>query len=164
MTFPDSKILWGVLIYIVCNVAGDLMLSHGMRQMGPVAGGHPAGLLHLLQHVVTTPPVLMGTALQAVGFGTFLGLLSEADLSLVVPAGAGTYVLIALLSRWVLHETVPPQRWMGVLLVTVGVALVLSCRDTRSAATADCDPAGTVAMTADTEAYSPRPLSGQPAE
>jgi drug/metabolite transporter (DMT)-like permease len=129
MTFAESRLLLSVFFYIGCNVAGDLTLSHGLRQMGPFAGAHPAGLLHFLEQVATTPAVIVGTALEAGAYAIFLSMLSEADLSLVVPAGAGTYVLITLLSRWLLHESVPPQRWLGVFLVTVGVALVLSSKE-----------------------------------
>jgi hypothetical protein len=162
MTIPDSRTLLIVLGWIGCNVAGDLMLSHGMRQIGPVTGFHPTGLLRFLQQVAATPPVLVGTALEAVAYGTFLALLSGADLSVVVPAGAGTYIhhhraVVALGAA----RGGPAQRWMGVFLVTVGVALVLSSRDARSAAAAGPASAGVAAATAHPEAYSPGQLPGR---
>src|SRR5207245_2154529 len=122
----DWKTVMGVLVYIGCGMAGDLLLSHGMRQMDPLTGLQWSELLRFLRYIVTTPAVVAGTALMAVGYGAFLGLLTRTDLSVVVPSGAGSYLFVTLLSRWVLREAIPPQRWLGVLLVTVGVALVLS--------------------------------------
>jgi drug/metabolite transporter (DMT)-like permease len=53
-----------------------------------------------------------------------LALLSWADVSVVVPATALTYVVAALGAKYLLNEKVAPLRWAGVLLVCIGVALI----------------------------------------
>lgn len=161
MTIPDTRLLLSVFLYIGFSVVGDLALSNGLRQVGPFSVAHSAGVLRLLQQVATTPAVIAGTALEAGAYGIFLSMLSEADLSLVVPAGAGTYILIALFSRWLLNETIPPQRWLGVFLVTLGVALVLSSKHTRTVPATAPQDAALVAATAATAAGSPGPLAEQ---
>jgi drug/metabolite transporter (DMT)-like permease len=97
-----------VLLYMVCGATGDLMLSYGMKQ-DPTA----------YQWVAA------GTAVLGIGYGIMLGLLKDVPLSVVVPAGAGSYLLIAALSRVVLNEAVPPLRWAGTILVSCGVAMVM---------------------------------------
>ncbi|MGH9600851.1 MAG: EamA family transporter, partial [Terriglobales bacterium] len=57
-------------------------------------------------------------------FAVYLTALSWADLTYVLPATAIGYVLIALLSVWLLNETVTPMRWLGILLVSAGVGFV----------------------------------------
>jgi len=52
-------------------------------------------------------------------------LLSWAPLSVVIPASAGTYVVGTFGAKYVLREQVSPKRWMGVVMVCIGVALVL---------------------------------------
>jgi drug/metabolite transporter (DMT)-like permease len=51
-------------------------------------------------------------------------VLSRTSLSFAYPFAAITYILIVLFDRFVLDETVPPLRWMGVALIAVGIVLV----------------------------------------
>jgi len=51
-------------------------------------------------------------------------VLSWADYSYVMPAGAFGYAVLTLAAVVFLHETVSPKRWIGVLLICVGVLLV----------------------------------------
>jgi uncharacterized membrane protein len=51
-------------------------------------------------------------------------VLSWADYSYVMPAGAFGYALLTLLAVQFLHESVSPRRWAGVVLICVGVLLV----------------------------------------
>jgi len=50
--------------------------------------------------------------------------LSWADLTFVMPATAFGYVVIALLSRFWLHEHLSIYRWIGILLITSAVGFV----------------------------------------
>lgn len=125
MLHVEGRTAAAVLVFIICNAAGDLILSQGMRQMGPFPGLGPSGLLRFMQYIVTAPKILAGTALLTVGFASFLAVLSWADVSIVVPASAGTHLIVTLLARYLLHEQVPAQRWTGVFIVMVGIGLVL---------------------------------------
>jgi drug/metabolite transporter (DMT)-like permease len=53
-----------------------------------------------------------------------LALLSWADASLVVPATALSYVSGAFGAKFFLREKIEPVRWIGVILVCAGVALL----------------------------------------
>jgi drug/metabolite transporter (DMT)-like permease len=97
-----------VLVYVLTGAAGDLMLTYGMRQ-----------------HPVSAYWVGIALACFAASYGIFLGLLRELPLSVVVPAGAGSYLVITLLSQVLLREPVSPLRWAGTALVSTGVALVM---------------------------------------
>jgi uncharacterized membrane protein len=50
--------------------------------------------------------------------------VSWADYSYVMPAGALGYAVQTLLAVVVLHEAVGGRRWVGVVLIVVGVLLV----------------------------------------
>ena len=106
-----TKTICLVLLYMACGATGDLMLGYGRNP-----GLHAA---HPWMWVV------LGTTSLGIGYGIFLGLLKDVPLSVVVPAGAGSYIVIAALSRMVLHEPVSLQRWVGTLLVSVGVSMVM---------------------------------------
>jgi uncharacterized membrane protein len=51
-------------------------------------------------------------------------VLSWADYSYVMPAGAFGYALLTFFAVVFLHEAVSPRRWVGVVLICVGVLLV----------------------------------------
>ena len=57
-------------------------------------------------------------------FASYLTALSWADLTFVLPATAFGNVIVALLSRFWLHEPISAARWAGILLITLGVGFV----------------------------------------
>ena len=60
-----------------------------------------------------------------IGFtASYMMLMSWADYSYVMPAGAFGYALLTFLAVVFLHESVSPRRWIGVFLICVGVLVV----------------------------------------
>jgi uncharacterized membrane protein len=53
-----------------------------------------------------------------------MALLSWADLSYVLPVTSVGYVLVAVIGRVFLHESISVTRWAGIVLIMAGVALV----------------------------------------
>jgi len=66
----------------------------------------------------------LAIGLLSMGFFSLLALLFWADVSFVIPATASTYVVGGLGARFPLGERLSPARWAGIVLVSVGVALV----------------------------------------
>lgn len=88
--------------------------------MPAISLAHPATLIA----AVFTPWVAAGIALLICFFASYLTALSWADLTFVLPATAFGNVIVELLSRFWLHENVSFQRWLGVVLITLGVGFV----------------------------------------
>src|SRR5260370_12569021 len=55
---------------------------------------------------------------------SYMTVLSWEDYSYVMPAGAFGYALLTLMAVVFLHETVSARRWIGVVLICLGVLLV----------------------------------------
>ena len=66
----------------------------------------------------------LGLLFMTVAFFALLGMLSLENVSFVVPATALSYAVGALGGQMFLGERVTLTRWIGVLLVCLGVALV----------------------------------------
>jgi drug/metabolite transporter (DMT)-like permease len=112
-----------ILAMVACANAGDLMLKRGMTKIGAVPLSL-AGLQHAFLLTVTSATIWIAI-LFLIGFTvSYMVLMSWADYSYVMPAGAFGYALLTLLAVLVLHESVSPRRWLGVLLICVGVLLV----------------------------------------
>ncbi len=99
---------------------GDALLSRGMTQIGPVDLHH----LLLLFHALSNLNVVLGIVLLIGFFASYMSALSWADLTFVMPATAFGNVVIALLSRFFLHEHLSLSRWIGILLITSAVGFV----------------------------------------
>lgn len=111
-----------IVAVIVGNVAGNALLSRGLNQ-------HSARLSTSFTHyvyAVLNPWVLGGVVLLACWMIANLSLLSRADLSYALPVtGSVSYMLIALVGHFFLHERIPLSHWMGVAVITAGVVLVI---------------------------------------
>jgi uncharacterized membrane protein len=104
----------------ICAPLGDTCLSRGMTHMPSISLAHPGALIA----AVFTPWIASGIALLIAFFASYLTALSWADLTFVLPTTALGNVIVALLSRFWLHETISLERWAGIVLITLGVGFV----------------------------------------
>jgi uncharacterized membrane protein len=117
------KTLVMVLAMVVCANAGDLLLKRGMSQVGSVPlTAH--GVAQAFWLTVTNGIIWTGIFFLIGFMVSYMTVLSWADYSYVMPAGAFGYALLTFLAVVFLHESVSPRRWGGVVLICVGVLLV----------------------------------------
>lgn len=117
MTFRKYLILFAVAIFAAC---GDVSLARGMKASGAITAANWDRLFAALWN----PWVLTGIGLLLLFMCSYLTALSWADLTYVLPATAISYVLMALLGKFFLHENVTVWRWLGIALITAGVGVV----------------------------------------
>jgi drug/metabolite transporter (DMT)-like permease len=118
-TLTPQRYLILLAVMLTASV-GDTLLSHGMTQVGPVSLHH----LGMLFVALKNPWVISGIVLLIGFFSSYLTALSWADLTFVLPSTAFGYVVVALLSRFWLHETISVYRWLGIVLIVCGVGFV----------------------------------------
>lgn len=112
---------WMILALVALSAPlGDTCLSRGMTHLPPISLAHPATLIA----AVFTPWIAAGITLLIGFFASYLTALSWADLTFVLPATAFGNVIVALLSKFWLHEPISLERWAGIVLITVGVGFV----------------------------------------
>ena len=117
------KTLVMVLAMVVCANVGDLMLKRGMSQIGAVLLSM-SGLEHAFLLTISNGTIWIGILFLSGFMLSYMTVLSWADYSYVMPAGAFGYALLTLLAVVFLHESVSPRRWIGVVMICVGVLLV----------------------------------------
>jgi drug/metabolite transporter (DMT)-like permease len=111
-------------LMVIAGASGDVLLSHGMKQVGQLAGWSLSQLYDFLYTAFTNPVVWLGILCLIGYFVAYALVLSWADFSYVLPASALTYVLVPLLARFFLTEQVSVLRWAGVACIFFGVAIV----------------------------------------
>jgi transporter family protein len=120
MSSSSARILLIMFAAVLALSTGETFLSKGMRQVGHA----PRGWMGQAVAVLHNGWVWAGCALLVLHVGLYMAALRDADLSFVLPLTAASYPLAAILAQFVLHETVDPIRWVGTILITVGVAVV----------------------------------------
>jgi uncharacterized membrane protein len=115
-----------LLCFVVgAGTMGELCISRGMKRVGEVQNFSPRNLLCVILQVIQVKWIWLGFSLEATAFFSLLWVLSFANVSMVVPVTSMSYAAGALGGKIFLREKVTPERWSGILLVTVGVILVL---------------------------------------
>lgn len=109
-----------IMLFAVVSVSiGETLLAKGMKASASVTGSAWVQFLGVLNRYTLT-----GSTLMALFFWLYAYSLRRADLSFVLPITAISYLLGALLSKYYLGETVTLTRWVGVLIITLGVIVV----------------------------------------
>jgi drug/metabolite transporter (DMT)-like permease len=120
-THRTSKTALFIAVAVLSNSFGNLLLS---MAMGHMPGFSQTAFGHYLASLLANPYLIPGVALTAIYTLTQVSLFSWADLSFVVPCISSSYITSTLLGEFVLGEHVQMVRWAGVLLITLGVAMV----------------------------------------
>jgi drug/metabolite transporter (DMT)-like permease len=115
-------VLYVLIVFV--GTGGELCVSRAMKTMGEVTDFRPHAIARVVGRALLLPRMWAGVSMMAVAFFALLGMLSLAKVSFVFPATALSYAAGALGGRVFLGERVMPQRWIGVLLVCIGVTLV----------------------------------------
>ena len=119
----DRKTQLLVLVVIVSNVLGNVSLSHGMKEVGPIISASLLDYVKAFMRSLENPWTILGICILVIWMLCNLALLSRADLSFVLPVTASAYVLVAIGGHFILHDHVSLLRWTGIALITLGVVL-----------------------------------------
>jgi drug/metabolite transporter (DMT)-like permease len=120
---PHFKTYLLILLMVIFGPLGNVLLGKGMKRIGPVNIG-TAEALDLLSRILTSGTIWLGIASLVTFFVAYMLVLSWADYSYVQPASSVAYGMVALLAHFVLREVVTPMRWVGVLIICLGVVVV----------------------------------------
>jgi multidrug transporter EmrE-like cation transporter len=115
-----------VLIFfiVVAGTGGELCLTRAMKTIGEVHDFRPRALFGVFARALRVGWMWIAILLMATGFFSLLGMLSLENVSFVVPVTALSYAAGAYGGSLFLGEKVTRQRWLGVLLVCIGVTMV----------------------------------------
>jgi drug/metabolite transporter (DMT)-like permease len=106
--------------FIVLRAFGNLSLAFGTKHFPESLALNPLSYLRAM----LSPFIALGVAMLILAMLLRMAVLGLADLSFVLPLTAIGYVFAALLGRFILHEEVSTQRWLGTALIFIGVAVV----------------------------------------
>lgn len=125
-SFSDFHLKTYILIFFVVIFAptGNVLLSKGMKTVSPIRLHSLSDFLQLCARVFTSPYIWFGIGFLLMFFVSYLLVLSWADYSFVQPASATSFGVVALLGHFALKEPVSAIRWLGVIVICLGVLAV----------------------------------------
>jgi multidrug transporter EmrE-like cation transporter len=113
-----------LLVSLVFATAGQVTLKSAMESIGRIGSDQISQAGDTISRAVKEPKLWLGLALFGVSALFWLVVLSRVDLSLAYPFVGISYVIVVALGKFMFHENVPPLRWLGVLVIALGIALI----------------------------------------
>ena len=113
-----------ILLSISIAVGGQILLKIGINRIGISDFGSFNALGGFFISIIKNPLVMIGLFLYLISAAIWMIVLSTVELSFAYPFIGFTYVLVLVLSKFVLKEDVNPLRWIGALIITVGVVVL----------------------------------------
>jgi len=112
-----------VFISVAAMTAAQLLLKKGLLLVGEFPG-RLGDLLPFFLKAYTNIYVISAVLLTIVTALAWILAVSKAQLSFLYPFMALSYVLVALFSLLLFKENVTALRWVGIVVICVGVFLV----------------------------------------
>jgi drug/metabolite transporter (DMT)-like permease len=76
----------------------------------------------------------LGVIFYGLNFLIWIIILYKVDLSIAMPVGSSSYILVPIMAIIFLHEYISPLQWVGVLCIVVGVHFVSQSKSCASEA------------------------------
>ena len=106
-----------LIVAIMIGVAGQLLLKHGMSR-------HPGFRIRNFLTLIRDFSIVGGFSCYAVATLLYFKVLATLELSVAYPTVSLGYVIVIIMSRLLFNERISPGRWVAVITICAGVALV----------------------------------------
>lgn len=114
-----------VFLCTLLGAAGQVLIKTGAKASAVGAPWTtPAGIWANLWAMATSPSLIGGYMLYGLMTVAFIFALRDEELSLLYPIISLTYVWVAALSVWLFGETLNLTRFLGIIIIVAGVAVL----------------------------------------
>lgn len=108
-----------IIIATLLGGIGQALIKYGVTNAET-----GSGLMSTALRLMTSPGVLAGLFAYAVSSVFYVMVVRAKGLSFAYPFVAANQVVVFLLAWLVFHESIPPLRAVGLIVVCVGAALI----------------------------------------
>lgn len=113
-----------VLVCVFMGAFGQIFMKIGMEKIGPIGNISRLWQRDFFLHILTTPQVVLGLGLYAVSAFLWLAALSSLNVSFAYPLLSLAYVVVAIVSFFMLKEPLSTLRWVGIIMTVIGSFLI----------------------------------------
>jgi len=110
-----------VLASVALGAAGQLLLKASLLLLGepPILRLEPSRA-----HMACAAGVLVGLCIYAIGTAFWVRAVSRSSISYLYPLSAASYGLVALGGHELFGEVMPPLRWVGIAVMSIGLVIL----------------------------------------
>ena len=120
-----QKVYLLILAMGIITLIGQLCLKRGVMEVGVIQAGSLRILIQSIIKLLSNPLILTGLSFSVVGAFIWLMILSRVGLSFVFPISGGIFYILLFLASWlVLKEEITLLRWMGVIVILIGIIMI----------------------------------------
>lgn len=113
-----------IVLMVMFGPMGDVLLGKGMKESGGVSLTSISLAADGIGRGFANKMVWLGLISLVIFFVCYLLVLSWADYSFISPATAINYAVVTFFGWTLLGEAVTSVRWLGVVVICLGVFLV----------------------------------------
>lgn len=130
MSAKHLKTVILMLIAMSATTIGDIFLAKAMKQVGSLQVYDLTSAWNAATEVLSHGQFWIAIGFFTVFFCLWITVLSYEELSYALPLTALTYIFNAVLAGPMLGEVLSPMRWLGTILIGLGVGIVSASSDT----------------------------------
>jgi uncharacterized membrane protein len=115
-----------VVLVIMCeaiDALAQILMKKGLPALSLVSFDVPV-LSGFMKGAFASPLVWAGVVVYASNFFVWIFILAQVELSTAVPLTSINYVVLPVLTFFILHEKISLLRWVGIFFVSMGIYLV----------------------------------------
>jgi multidrug transporter EmrE-like cation transporter len=113
-----------VLVPVLIGVIGQLLLKKGMTAVGQFDFSAAGQIIPQFFRAFTNPWVFAGFAFYFLSSLFWMIVVSRVELSVAYPMLSLGYAVVLLASFFLFGEKVSSVRWLGVIVIMLGVTLI----------------------------------------
>jgi drug/metabolite transporter (DMT)-like permease len=113
-----------IIFTSLCDTFRELFLKSGVNSLYQFHPGNIKGVITFVLKLLSTAWVWISLIFGFLSLFIWLFILSKVDLNFAFSLDSMHYIFIALASQFLLKEKVRLTRWVGTLLIVLGITLV----------------------------------------
>ncbi len=112
-----------IVLTSICDTISQLFLKSTINALRVETDGIKKIIFFIIK-LIRAPRVWISFAFSTLSLIIWLYILSKADLHFAFLVCSMHYIFIAIASGWILKEKVGLNRWIGTILIVIGIFLV----------------------------------------
>ncbi|HHW67255.1 EamA family transporter [Defluviitalea raffinosedens] len=117
------KNIWVALLSVFLGAIGQVILKVGADQLGELPFSFKT-LPKDIIHIIKIPQIILGIILFSVSFLLWIKVLTKNELSYSYPLVSLNYIIIMIMSVFLLGEEISLRKILGTVLIVLGVWVV----------------------------------------
>jgi drug/metabolite transporter (DMT)-like permease len=109
---------------ILLQSSAQVLEKKGLGQLGMINGFGQYFNISTITRLIINPYIIAGVIMSVAGLFMWLGAMSQFKLSYLYAIGSLSYIVVALLSLFILGESIAWKQWLGVAVIISGCVLM----------------------------------------